>query len=90
MAEGVSDELFALTFAGAEFVLAAMLVFEFVFVLPGVPQPAASETSPRVTTKQARLDSLKIDLHIRVSSVEFKRGALERIDRGCLRLKGKP
>jgi len=53
-----------------------MLVFEFVFVLAGVPQPAASETSPSVTTKPASPDSLKIDLHIRVSSVEFKRVAL--------------
>src|SRR6267142_3416100 len=49
----------ALTFAGAEFVFAAMLVFEFVFVVVGVPQPIAIETSAMVATKQTAVDILK-------------------------------
>src|SRR5882762_2780764 len=49
--EGDSGELFALIFAGVEFVFAAMLVFEFGFVLDGVPQPLAIETSPIVATR---------------------------------------
>ena len=51
----------ALTFAGAEFVFAAMLVFEFVFVVVGVPQPITIKTSAMVATKQTAVDILKIE-----------------------------